>query len=69
LDLQSRLLLALYARPGGRGHCIWLWLEHRTNPLRWQDLRRALYSRARVDADGIGHAGREPADPQSAPQP
>lgn len=49
LDLQQYLLLCLCSEPGGRR---WLWLEQRNQPGRWRDLRRAVYSRARVDTDG-----------------
>jgi hypothetical protein len=48
LDVQSHLWLHVF--PMGRGH-IWLWLEHSTQPERWLDLRRAVYSRARPGAD------------------
>ena len=40
LDGQSWLLVRL-ARHAGR----WVWLERRAMPQRWQDLRRAVYSR------------------------
>ncbi|WP_219210301.1 hypothetical protein [Variovorax boronicumulans] len=43
LDLQFLMLLRL-VEPG-RPHR-WLWLERRAHPSRWQDLRRAVYSRA-----------------------
>lgn len=43
-DIQVCMLLSLRAR--GHGH-IWLWLERRTDPARWGDLRRAVYSRPR----------------------
>ncbi len=48
LDVQSYLWL--HACPMGRGR-IWLWLERSTQPERWLDLRRAVYSRARPGAD------------------
>lgn len=43
LDLQ-RLLLVRCVGPGGSR---WLWLEQQRCPQRWQELRRAVYSRAR----------------------
>ena len=43
LDLQSGLLISLR---WGRGRTIWLWLERGSDPLRWDALRRAVYSRA-----------------------
>lgn len=43
LDLQFLMLLRL-VEPGRPRR--WLWLERRGNPSRWQDLRRAVYSRA-----------------------
>ena len=43
LDLQSVLLLKFeHARRGE-----WLWLERSSAPARWDDVRRAVYSRAR----------------------
>ncbi len=42
LDGQSWLLVRM-AEPGGV--CRWVWLERRTMPDRWQNLRRAVYSR------------------------
>ncbi|MDR3454804.1 MAG: hypothetical protein P4L96_18735 [Rhodoferax sp.] len=47
LDLQQCLLVRLHAGRGRR----WLWLEQRRQPARWDDLRRAVYSRARAAAD------------------
>ncbi len=43
LDLQSGLLLSLRLV---RGRTVWLWLERGSSPLRWEALRRAVYSRA-----------------------
>jgi toxin CptA len=43
LDLQFLLLLRL-SEPQRRRH--WLWLQRRSDPPRWRDLRRAVYSRA-----------------------
>ena len=43
LDLQAHLWVRA-SLPGRR--CIWLWLERSSQPQRWMDLRRAVYSRA-----------------------
>ena len=43
LDTQSSLLVRL---AGPRRTSCWIWLERHAMPERWQDLRRALYSRA-----------------------
>ena len=43
LDLQHTMLL----RWDARGRSRWLCAEHGSDPLRWDDLRRAVYSRAR----------------------
>lgn len=45
LDAQRILLL----RWQGPGRAQWLWLQRRTLPARWDDLRRAVYSRARPE--------------------
>ncbi|MGK6309319.1 hypothetical protein ACMGEZ_19095 [Variovorax sp. DT-64] len=42
LDGQSWLLVRM-AKP--EGACTWVWLERSTMPARWQNLRRAVYSR------------------------
>jgi toxin CptA len=47
LDLQGALLLR-WKEAGGAGG--WLWLDRASAPARWDDLRRAVYSRAIVDA-------------------
>ena len=47
LDLQCSLLLRWHAARGAGG---WLWLDRASAPSRWDDLRRAVYSRAIVDA-------------------
>lgn len=47
-DVQNHVLLRLRA-PGQRP--LWLWLARQRDPLRWDDLRRAL----------TAHAGRRPA--------
>lgn len=52
LDLQQVLLLRLGSAPSFP----WLWLEKRTAPARWDDLRRAVYSRARPE----GAPGAQP---------
>jgi toxin CptA len=46
LDLQRRLLVHWVA-PGAS---CWLWLERTSRPERWDDVRRAVYSRARPQA-------------------
>lgn len=46
LDVQRFLLLHWRGGKGGT----WLWLERACLPGRWEDLRRAVYSRARPDA-------------------
>lgn len=46
LDLQRHLLLHLNAPPARPR---WLWLSRDMAPSRWDDLRRAVYSRATVD--------------------
>lgn len=50
LDVQSHLWVHVVVQEG-RGR-IWLWLERSAQPEHWQDLRRAVYSRARP---GVGH--------------
>jgi len=47
LDLQASVLLHWHATRGAGG---WLWLDRSSAPARWDDLRRAVYSRAIVDA-------------------
>jgi hypothetical protein len=47
-DGQACLWVCL--APAGRRR-IWLWLERSSQPERWVDLRRAVYSRARPGAD------------------
>jgi toxin CptA len=49
LDLQDHLLLELRSGTGlggGRADARWFWAERSACPLRWSDLRRAVYSRA-----------------------
>ncbi len=47
LDLQVCLLLRWNGVDSAGG---WLWLDRASAPARWDDLRRAVYSRAIVDA-------------------
>ena len=60
LDLQQHLWLCLQP---GTGRPLWLWLERRSQPARWDDLRRAVYSRV---ASGDPAASR--LAPPSGPQ-
>jgi toxin CptA len=46
LDFQRWLLLRWSGAPASR----WLWLERARQPERWEDLRRAVYSRAKPQA-------------------
>lgn len=48
VDVQTHLWICVL--PAGRGR-VWLWLERSSQPERWMDLRRAVYSRARPGAD------------------
>jgi len=66
LDLQSLLLVRL-AAPGQRSR--WCWLERRSAPHRWLDLRRAVYSRAPSadPAEPIGAVSRRSASPGPSP--
>lgn len=48
VDVQSHVWVCV--TPIGRRR-IWLWLERSSQPERWMDLRRAVYSRARPGAD------------------
>ncbi|MGA0572532.1 hypothetical protein ACO2Q9_17595 [Variovorax sp. VNK109] len=53
LDFQHNLLLQLDLAGGRSGWCSrprLVWLERRLAPPDWDDLRRAVYSRARIDA-------------------
>ncbi|WP_051603075.1 hypothetical protein [Simplicispira psychrophila] len=60
-DLQRRLWLRLQP---DTGRALWLWLEWRSQPTRWDDLRRAVYS-------AVGSGGPDtrrfapPDDPQA----
>ena len=48
VDVQSALLL-LFETVSGTRH--WLWVERASQPERWMDLRRAVYSPQRVSTD------------------
>ncbi|WP_048441205.1 hypothetical protein [Caenimonas sp. SL110] len=48
LDLQQWILLQWRAEAGSQ----WLWVERRARPERWDDMRRAVYSRPRPQAPG-----------------
>lgn len=50
LDVQSHLWLRLVFRQ--RRPC-WMWVQRSSQPERWMDLRRAVYSRAKP---GVDHA-------------
>ncbi|CAN5901005.1 hypothetical protein BH11PSE13_BH11PSE13_02090 [soil metagenome] len=51
LDMQSLMLVRL-DEPAQRAR--WLWLERRARPERWQDLRRAVFSRALASSAPAG---------------
>jgi toxin CptA len=55
LDLQRFMLI----RCAGSREAYWFWLERASRPERWDDLRRAVYSRATPGA----HAAAPPAKP------
>ena len=57
LDLQHSLLVR-WCSPTAR---LWLWLERRRRAERWDELRRAVYSRARIDTPPDANPG--PAEP------
>ncbi len=46
LDLQRHLLVRLHHAPVMQR---WLWLDAASDPSRWNDLRRAVYSRAMTE--------------------
>ena len=48
LDLQRHLLLSLRSQSGVQ---LWCWVEQASQPQRWDDLRRAVYSPARAQAE------------------
>lgn len=47
LDLQQRLWLRLQPESSQAGSALWLWLERRSQPALWDDVRRAVYSPVR----------------------
>ena len=53
LDLQSFLLVRLQ---GAGTRSQWCWLERRADPLRWNDVRRALHARLPSPAGGAAPA-------------
>ena len=57
VDLQRSMLV----RWAGKGASQWFWLERASRAERWDDLRRAVYSRAARDAP------RDPQPPASKP--
>lgn len=58
LDLQAHLWVRILLV----GHPpLWLWLERSSQPERWMDLRRAVYSRARSGADNADETARQAA--------
>jgi toxin CptA len=58
LDLQHTMLLRWQVSPGSAAGR-WLWVERRTDPARWDALRRAVYSRARPESPRGARPGRE----------
>lgn len=54
LDFQSLLLVRLAV---SRRAARWVWLDRSVRPGHWQDLRRALYSRASSAGAGAGPGG------------
>jgi hypothetical protein len=62
LDGQSWLLVRM-TEPGGA--CRWVWLERRTMPERWQNLRRAVYSRPIPASQALAHARSAPISAQT----
>ena len=58
LDLQAHLRVRIEPK----GHSSqWLWLERSSQPERWMDLRRAVYSRARSGVDNADETARQAA--------
>ena len=47
LDLQRRLWLRLPPESSQAGTTLWLWLEWRSQPALWDEVRRAVYSPVR----------------------
>ena len=60
LDLQRRMAVRLVATDGSTR---WLWLERKLEPLRWGDLRRAVYSRPGHGVAGAPEQASEGAGP------
>lgn len=58
LDLQAYLWVRIL--PVGLSP-LWLWLGRSSQPERWMDLRRAVYSRARSGADNADETARQAA--------
>lgn len=58
LDLQAHLWVRIM--PSGDSP-LWLWLERSSQPERWMDLRRAVYSRATPDVDNVDETARQAA--------
>jgi len=58
LDLQGYLWVRIL--PVGHSP-LWLWLERSSQPERWMDLRRAVYSRARPGIDNADETARQAA--------
>ena len=56
LDLQAHLWVRVV--PMGRASQ-WLWLARSSQPERWMDLRRAVYSRARSGVDNADETARQ----------
>lgn len=56
LDLQAHLWVRIV--PIGHA-CQWLWLERSSQPERWMDLRRAVYSRAISGVDNADETARQ----------
>lgn len=55
LDVQAHLWLRVVL-PQRRP--LWLWLDKNSQPQRWMDLRRAVYSRARLGVDRAGETAQ-----------
>lgn len=56
LDLQAHLWVRVAPI---RHSSQWLWLERSSQPERWMDLRRAVYSRARSGVDNADETARQ----------
>jgi hypothetical protein len=55
VDVQAHLWLRVVLP---QRQPLWLWLDKNSQPERWMDLRRAVYSRARPGADRAGETAR-----------